>query len=311
MQMLSVNFHYIRDEKPESGIYPRSVAEFKFQIAELSRYYEFLSLSELKKLILDGGNSRGKYCILTFDDNLKEQMCAFEYLESLSIPAIFFSTTLPYLEQSVHDVHKMHHIYTQYTDEQLGSYLDEKYGFSKIGFTEDQMLGSYSYDTDLKKKIKLFLNFVMTKEQRVQFIDELFSQSVEGVNQFVRDFYMSKGDLKSLAAKGMLGTHTHSHYPLASLSNEKIDLEIRTSIEYLKELTGTKMEAISYPYGRHGAVDDNVALISEKLGLKAGFTMNRGFNRATDFKRPLMLNRVDTNDAPGGKLDATEYVPEK
>ena len=161
MQMLAVNFHYIRNEKPKEGIYPRSVNEFKYQIAELAHHYEFLSLSELQKMISDGGKSKGNYCVITFDDNLKEQMCIFDYLENNSIPAIFFSTTLPYLNKSVHDVHKTHHIYTQHTDEKLASYLDEKHGFYNVSFTEEQMNNAYSYDNEIKKKIKLLDDYIL------------------------------------------------------------------------------------------------------------------------------------------------------
>jgi len=310
MQMLAVNFHYIRNEKPKEGIYPRSVNEFKYQIAELARHYEFLSLSELQKMISDGGKSKGNYCVITFDDNLKEQMCIFDYLENNAIPAIFFSTTLPYLNTSVHDVHKTHHIYTQHTDENLASYLDKKHGFYNVSFTEEQTNNAYSYDNELKKKIKLFLNFMLPDDEKKLLIDELFSESVGSLDEFIKDFYLSKDDLRMLAAKGMLGTHTHTHYPLATLTEEKINTEIITSIKYLEELTSMKIKAISYPYGRHGAVNEKVASISGNLGLDVGFTMNRGLNTAADMRKALMLKRVDTNDAPGGKLNSLEYLPD-
>ena len=310
MQILAVNFHYIRNEKPKDGIYPRSVDEFKYQIAELARYYEFVSLFELQKIISDGCKSDGKYCVITLDDNLKEQMNIFDYLEINAIPAVFFSTTLPYLNNDVHDVHKTHHIYTQYTDDKLASYLDEKYGFYSVDFTEEQVTNSYSYDNDLKKKIKLFLNFVLPNNERKKFIDKLFYKSVDSADEFIRDFYFSKDDLRMLAGKGMLGTHTHSHYPLATLTEQKIHSEITTSIDYLEELTDTKILAISYPYGRHGAVSEKVASISNSLGLNLGFTMNRGINTEADMSEPLMLKRVDTNDAPGGKLNSLTYVPD-
>ena len=53
MQILTVNYHYIRDIKPKTGIYPRTLAEFKSQIDELGRYYEFVSQEELIKIIGD------------------------------------------------------------------------------------------------------------------------------------------------------------------------------------------------------------------------------------------------------------------
>ena len=309
MQMLAVNFHYIRNEKPSGGIYPRSIDEFEYQITELSRHYEFLSLSELQKMNLYNGQSVGKYCVITFYDNMKEQMNIFGYLEDNSIPAIFFSTTMPYLDNCVHDVHKIHFIFTKYSDEKLAIYLDKKYGFYDFQFSQKQIKNSYSYDNELKKKIKLFLNFQLTVEQKKDFIDNFFHKSFPNSNEFIDRFYLSKDQLKILADRDMLGTHTHSHFPLASLSNKKIKSEIKISIDYLEDLTNKKITAISYPYGRYGAVNRNVALISKSLGLKIGFTMNRGLNYSDDLKNPLMLKRVDTNDAPGGKLQSLKYIP--
>ena len=110
MQLLAVNFHYIRNKKPQQGIYPRSMQEFRCQVEELGRHYEFISQDDLIRMSESKLLSDSKFCVLTFDDNLKEQEVAFEYLKDNSIPAIFYSTTLPYLEGVVHDVHK-HIIY--------------------------------------------------------------------------------------------------------------------------------------------------------------------------------------------------------
>jgi hypothetical protein len=50
-----------------------------------------------------------------------------------------------------------------------------------------------------------------------------------------------------------------------------------------------------------------VANISKKIGFHFGLTMFRGINRVEDFENPLLLKRVDTNDAPGGKLQSKEF----
>jgi hypothetical protein len=40
-----------------------------------------------------------------------------------------------------------------------------------------------------------------------------------------------------------------------------------------------------------------------------GLTMVRGINNDDDIRARMMLRRVDTNDAPGGKLNSTEFAP--
>jgi len=309
MQLLAVNFHYIRDEKPKQGIYPRSMQEFIYQIEELGRHYDFISQSELVKILESKSLPDNKYCVLTFDDNLKEQMTAYEYLKSNSIPAIFFATTLPYIEKSVHDVHKTHHIYTVYKDAELAELLHKHFNFYDASFDEALMNDSYKYDKGLKKKIKIFLNFMLSTENRRLVIDDLFMNSINSLDDFLMGFYLDKSHLMELSDFGMLGTHTHSHSPLAILDKCAIKNEIKLSVDYLSELTGNKIRSVSYPYGRKGAVSDQVSTIAKDLGLSIGFTMNRGVNGSVDFNSPLALKRVDTNDAPGGKLNSKEFFP--
>jgi peptidoglycan/xylan/chitin deacetylase (PgdA/CDA1 family) len=307
MQLLAVNFHYIREEKPAQGIYPRSIGDLSSQLDKLGQYYEFISLTELCRMLKSQSYPAGKYCIITFDDNLKEQMQAYSYLEENNIPAVFFSTTLPYIEGKVHDVHKLHHIYTVYTDDEIAVTLQDMFQFDEVSFNEELLAKEYRYDTLLKKKIKFFLNFNLSSLQREQAIERLFSQVIKSKESFIADLYMGKDDLILLAEKNMLGSHTHSHRPLATLPDEEINIEISLADEFLHKLTGKKMKAISYPFGGPGAVNEQVVKIVEKYDYRIGFTMNRGLNNHQDFSNPLLLQRVDTNDAPGGKLASTEY----
>ena len=312
MQILIVNFHYIRNIKPEVGIYPRTPAEFKDQIEELGRYYDFISqeklLGILKDKAIEGSDSR--YCLITFDDNLKEQLLAYEYLKEQGIPAVFYSTTLPYIEKQVHDVHKTHEIYAKYSERELVSWLDKSCGFNDYTFSEQQLNLAYSYDTDVNKKIKIFLNFVLSANEKKIIIDQMFNEIIIDVNNFRDNLYFSKEELRMIAQDGMLGTHTHSHLPLASISLNDAIKEISISYKYLEKITGTKIRSISYPYGRHGAINKEVSNLARSLGLEFGLTMYRGVNNESDLKNnPMLLKRVDTNDAPHGKNKVTEFYP--
>mgnify|MGYP000305896809 FL=1 len=197
MQVLAVNFHYIRDIKPQAGIYPRTLTEFKSQIDELGRYYEFISQEDLLKAVHNNefNSSNSKYCLITFDDNLKEQLSAYQYLKEQNIPSIFYATTLPYLESQIHDVHKLHEIYAKYSDEELFCWLDERFNFGDYVFTEEQLNASYKYDHDAKKKIKLFLNFVLSIDDKKKAINQLFNEIILDVDRFRSDLYLSKDEL--------------------------------------------------------------------------------------------------------------------
>ena len=249
---------------------------------------------------------------MTFDDNLREQLSAYQYLRECKIPAVFYSTTLPYLENQVHDVHKMHEIYAKYSDEELIGWLDRRFNFKDHVFTEEAIKNSYKYDLNEKKRIKIFLNFVLSANDRKKAIDQLCSEIILDSDQFRNELYLPMGELRHLAKEGMLGTHTHSHLPLASIPIDKANREILLSVQYLERMTNVKMQSISYPYGRHGAVNRAVAKEAEKIGLRFGLTMHRGINDMNDLRNDsMLLKRIDTNDAPYGKHRSVDFYPEK
>jgi len=71
------------------------------------------------------------------------------------------------------------------------------------------------------------------------------------------------------------------------------------SREALEAASGKQVSLISYPYGGPTAVNQEVAQVARGAGFRAGFTMERSVNRSLEM--PLLLARVSTNDAPGGK----------
>lgn len=308
MRLLIVNFHYIRDEKPLSGIYPISCLEFKQQLEELGKYYRFISQNDLCEYITNDHLPDTDCCMITFDDGLKEQLSALDILQQLSIPAVIYATTQPTTQATAHDTHKLHYIYSKLQDEEIFALLNERFYIGNYIFDEQLLNEEYRYDSMLKKKIKFFLNFVIHDSDRKKVVNFLFSQLTSNEASFVKNLYMDANDLVKLARAGMLGTHTHTHSALATLSSTEIQNEINSSIKTLEELTTTRIRSISYPFGGPAAVNPEVAALASKAGLIYGLTMNRGLNDDHDIRNCMMLKRVDTNDAPGGKLNSQRYA---
>ena len=308
MRLLVVNFHYFRDEKPKTGIYPVSSFDFKQQLLQLGKYYRFISQNELCDWISKKQLPSGNCCMITFDDGFKEHLCALDMLKKMSIPAVFYVTTQPITESIAHDTHKLHFIYTKFKDEEIFSLLNERFEINKYTFANKILDDEYRYDSVLKKKIKFFLNFVLSDSQRQEVVNYLFSLVVPNERSFVKNLYMDKNDIIQLARLGMLGTHTHTHRALSSLPTTEIKKEIHESIKTLEELTNTRIRSISYPFGGTAAVDQRVANLAKQAGLTFGLTMNRGINEDWHITDNMLLNRVDTNDAPGGKLKSLRYA---
>src|SRR4030067_3846660 len=217
MRLLIVNFHYIRDDKPLSGIYPVSTEEFRRQVEVLGKLYRFLSQDQLIEMMCADSSPKRDYCLITFDDGFKEQWRALDILRQMSVPAVCFATTQPLMDNKAHDVHKMHYVYSQLEDMELYALLKERFRIDEYEFDDALLAEEYRYDPRMKKKIKFFINFVLDECDRHATVDYLFSQVEPDESAFVRRLYMDHYDLKSLAEAGMLGTHTKTHRPLANL----------------------------------------------------------------------------------------------
>jgi peptidoglycan/xylan/chitin deacetylase (PgdA/CDA1 family) len=110
---------------------------------------------------------------------------------------------------------------------------------------------------------------------------------------------MNEHDIMQISKSNMLGSHGHAHIPLAQITNPKDDM--LKSINYLEQLTNKPIVSFSYPYGSKAAINENVATILENTSIRFALTMWRGINDFNESLNPMLLKRVDTNDAPGGK----------
>ncbi len=306
MKLLSVNFHYVRDEVYENGIYPRSIKQISDQIDVLSKDFEFISQEELTTKIQTKNYDKNNYCLLTFDDGLKEQMDALELINQKGIPAIFYVTTNSIRNASVVDVHKLHYIRSMMKDTEVYEFIGKHIDLSNVQYPNN-INELYRYDPIETKKLKYLLNFIIEPSLKTKIIDTLSETLIEE-SKLSKQLYMTKEDIKTLDDLGYLGTHSDLHLPLATLTKDAMIKDIEDSMNFLSKSCGAKnIKSISYPYGGPKAVSQDVADISKEFGFDFGLTMFRGINIMEDLANPLMLKRVDTNDAPGGKFSSTEF----
>jgi peptidoglycan/xylan/chitin deacetylase (PgdA/CDA1 family) len=299
MKLLIVNFHYYGDEIFNAGIYPVSPNFFQRQLKAIAEEYTFISQIELANYIQENSYPEGNYCLLTFDDGLKQQMHAYQWLVENNIPAIFYVPTKPILESVVLDVHKLHNVRAQIDDKDLIKILKDNGSYQYTSADTQQAEGQYKYDDNLAREIKYQLNFKLSGEAKSEFINNSFKRLYPDEKKFSKNFYMNVHDIQQIANLNMLGSHGHAHIPLAQSTNPKDDM--LKSINYLEQLTNKPVVSFSYPYGSKAATNERVATNLENTSIRFALTMWRGINDFDESINPLLLKRVDTNDAPGGK----------
>lgn len=87
---------------------------------------------------------------------------------------------------------------------------------------------------------------------------------------------------------GSVGAHGYTHRPLTRLMNGELEHEMLGAKQYLENIVGRPVTAISYP---HGAVNDRVRRAAFSSGFRLGATSFVGLNRRGT--PPLMIRRTE------------------
>lgn len=309
--LLVINYHYVRDvdTSRSRGIHPTTPTQLRDQLANLLKEVRFIGLPELIDHLHSGQNLRDNRCLVTFDDGLREQaQLAVPVLDNLGIPAIFFVNTLPLTEGGALLVHKIHWLRECIPqDEFLTAF---KAHASRLGLeellretNEKAAAAQYLYDDAATAQIKFLLNHVMPFDATEEIIGNMFSERMDE-EAFSRDLYMSAQDICEIGRSHAIGSHSHAHRPLSSLSSRELEDDLGGSRKVLEQITNRPVLAVSYPYGGPTAVNRDVADTAGRVGYEVGFTMERCANRT--LADPLLLGRVSTNDAPGGEQACVE-----
>lgn len=294
MPLLAVNHHYVRETVPPSGIYPITPSELNHKIGALQNGWRVIDQAQLIEAIEAGAQFTESVAMITFDDGLKEQMSAIGSLVKQGLSAVSFVPTMPITDGRVLTVHKLHLLRTRCNDASLSESLKETFGITFSTVDAGAACSQYRYDAPVSAKLKYFLNFVLDECQRDDWIGNIFTEIIGDEAAVAQSLYVSRSDIIQLAKWNALGTHGHTHRPLAQLDADEILHDVETSVGILKDIAGQTIRGISYPYGGPTAVSANVAKVAAECGIVYGFTMKRGVNDTLN--APLMLSRIDTND---------------
>ncbi len=302
--LFAINYHYVREsfEAPYPSVFGVTPEQFERDAKLLSKTSRVVGPETLLEWIERQVPPAAPSVVITFDDGLQEQFeLALPILRRLGLPAVFFVNTSPRAESRVSSVHKLHLLRSQVAPPAFADLLKAQARRLKIDLAEpDDGRGAeshYRYDSPDIARIKYLLNFLLEPEERRHLAEACFEAVFPGQEaDLSQRLYMSPDQLKSLAAEGMTGSHSHHHLPLGRLSEASIRGEIRSSLDLLEQWTGKRPVAMSYPYGSPEACTDQVGRIAREEGVRFAFTMERAGN--ADWGNPWFLARYANNDFP-------------
>jgi peptidoglycan/xylan/chitin deacetylase (PgdA/CDA1 family) len=309
--LLAVNYHYIREDfyTPFPAIFGKTPKQFKDQLGQLDKLGTFISAEQLNGAIREGKSLPEKSILLTFDDGLKEQAeIAVPILNEMGVPATFFINTKVLVEPTVLNVHLIHIVRSLLSPKAILEIVLEHDAYKALNKQEKEQhralgVAHYLYDEAENAYLKYILNFALDRTEVMRLFQKLFKQvlGLDGEKAHQK-LYLNTEDLKDLAKFQGIGSHSHDHLPIGTLSEAEARAEVLRSKQILENIQ-LKINGFSYPYGSKEAIGTSQKWLGE-LGFSFAVTMNRGVNNNLD--TPFLLKRCDNNDVIGGK----SYQPE-
>ena len=172
--------------------------------------------------------------------------------------------------------------------------VEELLGIRKEGIIDSKLL-ALTFDDGLASQIDIAAEylykygFTATFFLISSFIKKERESSFLGKNKYV---FMSLDDIKNLV-KGRfdIGSHSHSHRLLGTLSQNEVIYEITQSVKDLEDKAGIPIISFAYPYGRWGSYNNFVKKCLSDNHIKLAFTQ-MGY-RANVFDDLLLIPRIN------------------
>ena len=307
VSILAVNFHYVR---PPDDRYPklhtRTPGQLRDQLDELSKIGECLAPANLQSILEERvAPPEDPAFVLTFDDGLKDHVThVAPELERRGWKAFFFVNSAPW-EGELLDVHKLQLLNATVPFPELYGAFTSFVRQERLGADPEQVPAArvreqYRYDEEQVARFKFAINMQLAPDARQAAVRRLFETFMGRDEDHVADLYLTLSECQTLNDMGhTIGCHSHRHRSLSVMSSKEREEDLSINRAAIERVTGTPPDWISFPWGSKDTVDEVVLAECRRQNIRFGFTMNRGLiQRPADL---IALNRVDTNDAPGGK----------
>ncbi len=284
-KLIVFNYHRICGERKKAatdfddGVIGPSAAQFEQQMAWLKNNSDILNEDDLL-LVLENRKTLAKpSAMVTFDDGyIDNYTLAYPILKKHSIPAIFFIPT------------------DSIATRQLGWWDIIAYLIKKTRKTTVIFEGIEIHLTDPAEAIKYFL--MKKKSEPHEKTRDLLVRLAEACEVPLpsRDTQsvelMSWEHIREISHAGItIGSHTHSHAVLSTLSLAEQKKEMSKSKEILERELGCTIQSISYPVGNYEHFSKETQILAAECGYKLGFSFNTGTNANKDMM-PYNIKRV-------------------
>ena len=306
--MKSIMYHYVQPNNIDFPLLNNlTFDKFVKQLDFFKEKYSFVTKEDFIKSIKTKIPTKG--IILTFDDGLK---CHYDFvykeLRKRKLWGIFYINTMPYIENKMLDVHKIHVLLSIFPASNLINSLNKILDKSMF---ENDKIDTFKNETYNFQKndnstllFKRILNYYVKYEYRSFLIKKIMKEFVPNENEIFNSFYLTKKNIVEMNNEGMVfGSHTTSHKLLSKLDFKEQENEINKSFDYIyNEFNINNFKTFCFPYGGEISFNQNTIKILKQNNCDFAFSVENKDITSYDLNyRKYNLPRYDCNQFKYGK----------
>lgn len=308
--MKAVMYHYVREFNADLPNFNfLHINDFKKQLDYFQEHYTILSKEQFISSI-EENTPVPNSILLTFDDGLKDHYAyVLPELKRRGLFGIFYIPTLPYAQQKLLHVHRIHMLLGTYPAETIYDALNTLLNESMMTTEHQSRFSDKLYlkqdNSSAAQKVKELLNYHIDYRYREKLLDTLMQAFFPNEGALAENFYMTKEELQTMQDEGMLiGSHAVSHSVMSKLSPEEQFDEIHDSFHFLEQtLTALDFKTFCYPYGGFHTFTNVTEELLNKEEIICSFNVDSRDITANDIKnRPQALPRYDCNEFAYGQV---------
>ncbi len=262
----------------------------------LSENFRLVSLEDVFDSALQ--NRQDRFCALTFDDGLKDHYThVWPILKSRCITGTFFIITSAF-EHNLPSVHGIHVLLSRFSGGDLidffNDYLKRYHPHLLAGQAVplNRRLTARRLHEDIPTANFKEAMIILPDDIRSQFLSHCFKQCGLDSKKINQDLFMPPEEVKVLKHSGMtIGSHTHGHYALDTLSPQAFRRDVALAQGVFSEVLGAWPRLFSYPHGR--STPTGMEILKDN-GFEYALTIERRGVKAGD--NPFLLPRYDAGD---------------
>ena len=261
-----------------------SVAQFRRQLATLSRHFSPVSAGDVLDWVERGTRLPDSAVLVTFDDGYRNNLVhALPELERYGVPALV-SVTTGYIGQR-------RLLWTQEVNERVLQTRRPTLPLPADGGSAavpDAVVGRIALAERIRGSCKALSRAALTvylgrlsdacAGEALQLDDELYN-------------FLSWDEVRALARRGVaIASHTVEHPILSRLDRDALVIELQESRATIERELGTACPWIAYPNGGFEDISADVISVARESGYRVGFSLTGRVNSAAP--DPLMIDRI-------------------